>query len=223
MFRNLRSILIVLFVCLSTILSGCNNSSKDYSVNIKETDIAYISLFAYSGKDESNYGLLNLGHSFISIENISSEDIEIYNLTVPAGETITIGTWCIDKNLGVWFNIESNYIINHNKYDGRYSITTGIGVDDISTINNFISGHDKWGIFKNCSYFAVSLWNEIAEDNETIETKPIFTPQFVEKEITKFDTYEINRTINTATSCYYFDGNNLQEFHFEGDQRYENI
>lgn len=225
MFKNFRfkSLILVLFISVCSILTACSNNPKDYKVNIKENDIAYISLFAYSGKEESNYGLMNLGHSFLSIDNISSEDIVVYNFTIPAGETVTIGTWCIDKHYGVWFNIESNYIVNHNKYDGRYSITTGIGTEDIDIINEFIKDHDKWGVLRNCSYFALSLWNEIAEENESISKKPILTPAYLEEEIAKFENYEINRPIVTDSNCYYYDNDKFQKFHFEGDERYENI
>lgn len=219
---KLKSLILVLFISLCTIFSACGTGNKDYSVNLKETDIASISLFAYSGKGESHYGLINLGHAFISIDNTSSENLVIYNFTIPAGETVTIGTWCINKHMGVWFNIESNYFVNYNKYDGRYSITTGIGREDIETINNFISSHDKWGVLKNCSYFALSLWNEIAEDSEHIDENPIFTPAYLEEEISKFDNHEINRPIKTDSSCYYYDNDKFYEFHFEGDNRYEN-
>ena len=122
-----------------------------------------------------------------------------------------------------WINIESNYIRNSNKYDGRYSITKGITSEDITTLNEFMSSHDRWGILKNCSYFALSFWNEVASDSEYIPPKPIYTPKYIEEEIRKFDEHEYNRPIITDNTCYYFDGDKFQEFHFEGDEQYENI
>lgn len=211
---NFRAIALLFILCLCTILSACSSTNKDYKVELHESDIAYLTLFTYSGEGESNYGLLNLGHSFLSIENISSETITIYNYEIQAGETITIGTWCLSEHFGIWFNIESNYIVGYDKYNGRYSITTGVNNDDITKINDFMSNHDRWGILRNCSYFALSIWNEIAEESEYIAEKPIFTPAYIQEEISKFANHEINREINTNEDCYYSDNNELVKFHF---------
>ena len=79
---RLKAILLVLMISFCTIISACSGGNKDYKVNIYEDDIAYITLFAYSGKDESNWGLINLGHAFLSIENISNNPITIYNISI---------------------------------------------------------------------------------------------------------------------------------------------
>jgi hypothetical protein len=215
---HIKAFILVFMISICSILSACNNGNNDYKVNMYNTDIAYFSLFTYSGEGESSYGIVNLGHAFLSIENISEEDIVVYNYTIPAGETVSIGTWCLSNHFGIWFNIESNYIDNCNKYDGRYSITTGISLEDIETIDDFMKDHDKWGALRNCSYFALSLWNEIAEDSEYIAEKPIYTPKYLEEEISKFDTHEINRAINTSNVCSYYNGDKYLEFHFEGDE-----
>ena len=212
---NIKAILLVLMLSFCTVLSACSNENKDYKVNMYEDDIAYFSLFTYSGEGETSYGLINLGHAFVSIENISDETISIYNYELQPGETVAIGTWSLSKHFGIWFNIESNYITCRNKYDGRYSITTGINKDDLTKVNDFMSIHDRWGILRNCSYFALSFWNEIAEESEQIKERPIFTPAYIEEEISKFDNHEINRPINTSETCYYYDNDKFLEFHFE--------
>ncbi len=212
---HLKAIILILIISICTILSACSNDYKEYKVNIYEDDIAYFSLFSYSDIKEDSYGLINLGHAFGVIENISDEVITIYNYELQPNETITIGTWSLSEHFGIWFNVESNYIRHNNKYNGRYSITTGINKNDITTINDFMSNHDSWGIIRNCSYFALSLWNEIAEDSEYIKERPILTPAYIEEEISKFENYEINREINTNDSCYYYDNDKLLEFHFE--------
>ena len=212
---SLKAILLVLMISFCTIISACSGGNKDYKINIYEDDIAYITLFAYSGKDESNWGLINLGHAFLSIENISNNPITIYNYELQPSENITVSTWSLTEHFGIWFNIESNYITTCNKYDGRYSITTGANLEDITKINDFMSNHDRWGILRNCSYFSLSLWNEIAEESEQIKERPIFTPTYIEEEISKFASFEINKPINTSETCYYYDNDNLLEFHFE--------
>lgn len=212
---NLQAIALVFILGIFTILTACSNNNKDYKIQLHESDIAYFTLFTYSGEDESNYGLINLGHAFLSIENISNKTITVYNYEIQAGETVTIGTWCLSEHFGIWFNIESNYILGYDKYNGRYSITTGINENEITKINDFMSSHDKWGILRNCSYFALSLWNEIAEESEYIQEKPIYTPKYLEEEISKFENHEINRPINTSDKCYYYNNEKFLEFHFE--------
>lgn len=212
---NFRAIILVLMLSICTILSACSSSNKNYKIQLKDSDIAYLTLCSYSGEGESNYGLISFGHTFLAIENISNEPIIVYNYEIKSGETITISTWSLSEHFGVWFNVESNYILNHDKYNGRYSITTGISSDDISTINSFINKNDKWSILRNCSYFALSLWNEVAEESEYISRKPIFTPSYIQEEIIKFESYEKNKEIATTDSCYYYNNEQLLEFHFK--------
>lgn len=210
---KIKYLIALFFIFISTTLCACSNSDRLYQTNIKEDDIAYITLFSFSGEDEAKYGLMNLGHAFLSIENISDKDIEIYNYIIPSGESISLGSWSLSKHLGVWINIESNYIQLDNKYKGRYSITTGINESDLEILNNTIAKKDKWGLLKNCSYFAYTIWNSIAEDNEKIN-KPnfLYTPTYLEEEIRKFDNFEVNRPIKSNSNCYYFNGENYVEF-----------
>ncbi len=207
---------LMLFTCC--VLSACGGNPSDYKINLYDTDVAKISLFSYSGKDEAKWGLMNLGHCFVSIENTSSEDINLYKMTIPSGETVAIGTWSLSEHFGIWFNIESNFIASHNKYDGRYSITTGLSQEDLEKIDDYMKEKDMWGPIRNCSYFALNMWNEVAEDSEKIETPLIYTPSYVEGEIKKFDNYEKNRAINTSEKCFYYDGDNFLEFKFGGNE-----
>jgi hypothetical protein len=72
----------LLFVSFTTLL-GCSKSNKEsYISSVNENDIAKLSLFAYDGKGESSWGLMNLGHAFITIENISDENIFIIRYTI---------------------------------------------------------------------------------------------------------------------------------------------
>jgi hypothetical protein len=177
---KMKSILLVLILVTTSVFSACKKTGE-YSVKFYDTDIAKLTLFSYSG--DYSYGLMNLGHAFLSIDNKSNENITIYNYTLTVGESITLGSWSISQHFGVWFNIESNYIQYNNKYDNRYSISTGLSYDDINTINDFIINNDKWSIVHNCSYFALNLWNSIAENSEKINSRLIYSPQYIQNEI----------------------------------------
>ena len=145
--RKILGLFLVLFICVIT-FTACADS-REYKVSIDDGDIAKLTLFTFDGKGESVWGLANLGHTFLSIENISDESIDIGKKPLPKGETLAIGTWSILDHFGVWYNVESNYIAEHNKYDGRVSITIGIDVDDLKKINESIATNDRWNPLNN--------------------------------------------------------------------------
>ena len=208
--------LIIFAIIAVLLLCGCNEPIKQKTI-VKETDVALLSLFTFDGKKESTLGLMNLGHSFLSLENISNKSIKLNNVTIDAGETIAIGTWSIQAHFGVWYNVESNYIAEYNKYDGRLSITTGIGIEDIDTISAYINTHDYWTPLANCSCFALNLWNEVADENEKLSKPLIYNPTHIAKCIKNFENYEINREIITDTEFHYFDGKTPVFHYLDGD------
>lgn len=218
---KISSLIILLFICCTAFL-GCKSSSKDsYTSSVVETDIAKLSLFAYDGKSESTWGLMNLGHAFVSIENISEESLSIIDKVLAPGETVSIGTWSILEHFGVWYNVESVYIETTDKYNGRYSATIGINTEDLEKIVSFISEKDKWNPIHNCSYFALNLWNEVAEESEFIETPFIYTPTYISKELEKFDSFMKNKPIPGNGKMGYFKDSTYVSFEMEGG--YESV
>lgn len=201
---------------------SCSSTSNIRATNISENDVAYLTLFTYDGNGEAKWGLPNLGHAFVSIENVSGDTLNILDKELASGETIAIGTWSIKEHFGVWYNVESNYIIEHNKYDGRLSITIGVSMEDIETISSYIADKDYWNIFNNCSKFALNLWNTVATETEEIEKPLIYTPSYLARQIKKFDNYEVNREINTDDTLGYFNDATFVSFHIE-EGNYESV
>jgi len=223
--RKIFSRLFILFfvILLCTFNFACTESNREYKTNITESDIAKLTIFSYDGKTEGRLGLMNLGHAFLSIENISNEEFSIANKVVSPSDTISFGTWSILKHFGVWYNVESNYIIEHNKYDGRVSITIGINEENLKTITNYILNNDTWNPLKNCSHFAITLWNLVAEQSEIIDKPIIYTPTHLTKIIEKFDTYETNKPIPTDSKVGYFTCSDDTSFEMEKGASNENI
>ncbi|MGN0961346.1 MAG: hypothetical protein ACI4PF_04015 [Christensenellales bacterium] len=217
-------ILILLIICISsTAFFACNkNDDREYKAEISSSDIAKFTLFTFNGEGEEKLGLMNLGHSFLSIENISENPINILNKTIAPNETISLGTWSILQHFGVWYNVESNYIAQHDKYNGRLSITIGISEEDINTLCDYISSHDRWNPIFNCSNFALNLWNTVASDTEYINPPLIYTPSYIAKQMQKFDNFERNKAIPTDTKMGYFDGSQYVSFIIEGGN-YEGV
>lgn len=212
MFRKILSLSLALIASI-LIFSSCNlKDNKDYHTSVDASDVALLSLYTFDGKAESKMGLFNLGHSFLSIENISDEDIKVGKVTLAPDKAVTIGAWSIKAHFGVWYNVESLYIKDYNKYDGRVSITAGINKDDLEVMSQFIDNHDIWTPFRNCSNFALNLWNTVASDTEELVKPVIYSPSKIKKELSKFNSFETNRHISTDDQMFYFDGDTPKYF-----------
>ena len=205
------TIMLLIVMCLP--LFACSNSVTHHT-SVDEGDVALLTIFTFDGKGEGKYGLKNLGHSFLSVENISEDTIKVGKVEVPAGDSISIGTWSIKAHFGVWYNVESVYISTCNKYDGRISITAGINIQDLDTINDFILSHDYWTPTNNCSNFALNLWNSVAGDDEELIRPFIYSPSKIYKELVNFEGYEINKVINTSIDkMFYCDDNDTAKYY----------
>ena len=182
---------------------GCKDD-RVRTLSVDSSDVALISIVADDGKKDSNIILRNYGHAFLVIENISQDILVIGDREVLPLESITIGLWNIKEHFGIWYNIESNYISEYNKYRNRVLITIGINLEDIDSINSEIRACDKWTPIFNCSTFATKLWNLVAEEDEKINDKLLLSPSYLVKEITKFKGHERQKEIITNKNIFYY-------------------
>lgn len=92
-----------------------------------------------------------LGHSFLIVKNTGNATIKVGHMSVPVGNSITIGTFGNrDNHKGIWYNIEG-----YNGLNGtRYGLTTALTGSQLNTLNKTINANDKWSLTRNCSYFA---------------------------------------------------------------------
>jgi len=199
-----RYVFVALLIFMSIFTFSACDGNKDRGLDVSDDDVALLSIYADDGSSESNFLLRNYGHAFLSIENISDTSFTIGDRQVNAHETITVGLWNVLEHFGIWYNIESNYISEYNKYSNRYSLTIGISLEDIQKICELIDKSDRWNPFFNCSTFAMKVWNLVAEDNEKINSKLIVSPSYLVKEITKFDDFEKNRECVTDKNIQYY-------------------
>lgn len=202
----------VLFFSL-TLCFGCGKE-REYVASIDDGDVIKLTLFTYDGKGESHFGLMNLGHTFLSFENISDENIDIGKMTLESGDEIALGTWSVKSHFGIWYNLEGNYSRDYRKYDGRISVSIGISSEDVKKVNEYISKNDHWSALKNCSYFALNLYNLVATDTETINTPLIYTPAYIASKIKLFDSFETNKVIHCDDTFGFFDNEKYVEYSF---------
>ncbi len=196
---------LVAIICLFSV--GCTSDEKR-TATINADDDIIMTIYAYDGAGESRFGLLNLGHSFLSFENKTSETINIGRYELAAGDIVTISTWSISEHFGIWYNTESNYIKYHNKYDGRYSVSVGLKIDCLDKLAKYIKNNDEWLPTKNCTNFSVGLWNTLCDKNERVSTPLIYTPSKLTSDIKSFNTYEKNKAIPVSDRFGYYDENN---------------
>ena len=204
--------MLVMICCFS--MGGC--SPVERVASIENDDQIIMTVYAYDGQGESRFGLLNLGHSFLSIENKSDQSIIIGNYELPKDDIVTLSTWCVSEHFGIWYNMESNYIKYHDKYNGRYSVSIGLELDKLEAINNYIKNNDTWVPTKNCTNFSVGLWNSVCDEKEKLSTPLIYTPKKLTEDIKSFNVYEYNKDIPVSDRLGYFDSsNNFVTFAFE--------
>lgn len=209
--------LVVLLTFICGCFCGCVNNNIKAICNAL-VPVANLSIVSFDGSGESQLGLPNLGHSFIVIKNTSSQELIAGNYPLAPNEEVCIGTWSIKEHFGVWYNVESNYINYNNKYDGRVSVTQQISLEELNSISNFIANHNKWSALKNCSYFAINLWNSIAQESEKLSTYLIYKPAKLVNELKQFNEFNINQIFNTSTDVGYFLESGYKTFTFGGKQ-----
>ena len=103
-------------------------------------------------------------HSFITIKNISSSNINVGCFSgIAPNNTMSLGTWGNKaEHKGIWYNLESYYISKKSAYTGRISIGWALTQTELNTLNAFIKNNDTWSVTSNCSVFAYKAWNSVA-------------------------------------------------------------
>ena len=211
------------FICLLSVifavsavifpLTACADKkpSESRSVTDAANPAAELTIYTFDGKPESEYGIVNLGHAFLGFKNLSREVIDI-GVPVAPGEEVTFGTWSIAEHFGVWYNVESNYILNYNKYYGRQSIEKLVSLEDAETIRAFIFENDLWTPLKNCTWFAVNLWNAVSAGGDRLDTPLIYSPAKLKEDISCFNKVKTNKSVFTSESIVYITGSGPEKF-----------
>lgn len=217
----MKKVITSILIIFSLFLFACSPSNLSVREASFPTDsVATLSIFSYNGKGESKFGIKNLGHSFLSLTNTSSSDIELCGKTLSPGEEIYFGAWSLSVHFGIWYNVESNYIEFYNKYNGRVSVDKGVTLEEIEKISDFILENDKWSPLNNCSKFAIRLWNSLATDKEKLSENFVNTPAKLIEELKTFENYQVNKPLNFYEDCGYFADLTNESFEFIGGEVY---
>ena len=201
----------LLLVCLLSafVLSACGKPLKNPAPFEGEA-AAVVSVYGYDSESEQTYGLMYLGHAFLSVENVSADSLTVGPLTLQPGEACTLGSWGMNAHFGIWYNIESHYINNAGMYDGRVSVSKSITVDGLAAFNALIAKRDNWSPIKNCAHLAVELYDEAGGDK--LGLSGIVTPTKLKNEIRRWTHHEVNRPIQNHGQAGFLTEKGFKEY-----------
>lgn len=204
----------VLSLSLLLGLTSCNNISTRTFSGVKENKVGELTLYAFNGDSERVPGTVNLGHSYVTIKNTSSASFDVGYYQLQANSSVSIGSWSQNAHFGLWYNVEKIYM-EMDRYQGRISITTDINLDDVTYLTNFIKNNDTWSFSKNCSYYSLSMFNLVANQEDKISVSGTVTPGKLFSYIKTFDSprmeFDKNMEDLSNDKCYYYDGKSLVE------------
>ena len=107
------------------------------------------------------------GHTYIYVENLSDEPIEVGLYEVPVGQGVSLGTlsFSVYDGWGIYYNLETYREPREGHIPQIWSKTMELDKSDLEKLDkkldNFVN---YWGLFFNCSFFAFSVWNNISGD-----------------------------------------------------------
>ena len=210
-------VMVIFAIILFCIITVSTANEYLYTITDKrKDDIAVLTMCADECSSECKNLLMSFGHSFFVIENISDEDISVYNYKIPAGEFATFSWWAVDKHMGIWFNIESNYINLTNRYANIECVGMYLDEQELNKLTDYMESNDRYTPIYNCSKQVTKCWNYIAETNEKIADYAIVTPEKVKQQIMNFDEY-YQKKIQLIRKICFFDGEDFISFAMEAD------
>ena len=204
-------------VALSAVMLVACSSVSDRVVHGADGDstVALLTVYATGERGKVAPLLAAAGHAYCSVTNISDDTIILgkgYELA--AGTTVTIASWEFDAHGGIWYNIEPTYI-DQGWFVKRKSITRGVDTDALRRMNEYLTDddNDRWTLFHNCTHFAAEFWNAAAKGSgDEIDTKGMLTPSDLEKQVKRFQGYEIGRPHVSSMPIGYYSGGEFVEF-----------
>lgn len=199
------SVIIIAAVLIFGDFNSYDKSSK--AITLDESKIIF-TITTFDGKTETKPFVKSLGHSWVEIDNRLSHSIFINDYEIKPGELLTISAWGIEDHFGVAYNVEPAFANKYGRYKERQSISINIDENKLKTIEQYIKDHPKWKFTQNCSYWSLTLWNEIVPDEYKLKTQTIlYTPKRVQKSLGEYTCVQIDKDYNNCKNAFiYVDG-----------------
>lgn len=173
---------IILFTVLIFTVSCSNEAQKNKKYISSPAEGIVFSITTFDGKTERNFFSRCYGHTWVSIGNNSGHSLFLKDYEIKDKESVTFSIWAVDGHKGVFFNLEPDFIRQFERYSGRISLSMNISESNLKDIENYINQNDTWKFTKNCSFWSVNLWNQLAEDSNQLKMKSkAYTPKKLKK------------------------------------------
>lgn len=198
---------------------NANASQKDGKMTaLAEPAVAVLTIFsdptytniqaAYSSISFPGY---NIGvHSFVTVRNVSNNNIAVGWFGVAPGKTMSLGTWGNkSEHPGLWYNLETVIINRDGGYSGRVSASYIMTATELSRFNNYVLNHDSHSdVTNNCSTFASGAWNSAVAPSYSLSAGTPNTPKNLANNLkAKFPNYILRGSVPYYYYVYYATGN----------------
>lgn len=207
-FRTLEEPILMDNKVFEEIFVDKNEVILEESTSTKSTKVASVRVFSdpTESLQYSSGFIIDTGrHAWITVSNISSSNITVGKFSIAPGKTMVLGTWGTpDEHVGLWYNLEGNFVQNNSAYDGRVSLRVDITSSSLSNLNAHIVGYDYWSVLINCSSFAVTSWNSVCSTQ--LSAGVINTPKNLANSIMGVSGYYTNYSVPQDYQVYYANG-----------------
>ncbi len=199
--------LVAAMLCLVTVLCTTATAfaaeAPMASIAASDPVVGELTIFSASTPGyEGSSGLNTSGHAFVSFKNTTDNTIKIGGMNVGPGFEITMGTWGnLEQHTGTWYNYESYRINVKGDYSNRASVTTDVKESQLWLLNSTIDYNDTWAYTRNCTAFAIAVWNSVSSDSFSV--KLISTPDDLRNEIMERSGYETGREVQYTAPIGY--------------------
>jgi hypothetical protein len=180
--------------------------------------VAVITVFSdssYSSAGDSSAGALGalMGqHAFITIQNVSSSNIDVGKLSgLAPGKSLSLGTWrnvVTTEHNGLWYDLEAYLIARRGYYSNRVSASYIMTSAQLNTLNSYIINNDYWSFGTNCSSFASGAWNSAVDASYRLSAGAPNTPKGLANSIRSVfsNTYRTGYVVPNYYPVYYAKG-----------------
>lgn len=162
------------FVAFTTNLGGPYNfaqaehkaPAQAFGAEPAESAVAVLRLFARA-EDYGDIPLNTSGHTFLTITNVSEQELNVGGLLIAPGKAITVSTrGNRSEHAGIWYNLEGyyKYYLNSSYYQNLYAIQVSLNQSQLDTVNQALANADHWSALFNCTSFSVGVWNAVCSD-----------------------------------------------------------
>lgn len=202
-------LLLLIFIVCFTDMNFYHKAAR--SVKPEEGGILF-TITTYDGRPEVKPFLVCLGHAWLSLDNRTDHSVCLGEIEIEAGDSLSFSVWAISGHCGVVFNLEPRFISECGRYQGRQSLSVNIGEDQLLRISEYLDRHDHWSLGRNCSFWSLSLWNEIVSEELKLKKQILlYTPERLQKAMNEFDCVEYDRDFSRAGEAFFYEEGSRRE------------